>query len=135
MECVLCQYRLMNCHSNRDAPHRFCGGAFSFSGGGGPRWRRCVGPRRGSCGRGGRGVGDGGGDVGGLAESGGPSVEEHVEGAERNGGPGCGGLVGSQVFAVERAVDGVGDDLELLELGEGFGAGDDVVFGGVRLRL
>ncbi len=54
---------------------------------------------------------------------------------EGNGGmESAAGLVGGEVFVAERAVDGVGDDLELLELGEGFGAGDDVVFGGVGLR-
>ena len=81
-------------------------------------------------------VGDGGGDVGGLAEGGGPGVEEHVErGGEGMGGEDVAGLVGGEIFVAERAVDCVGDDLELLELGEGFGAGDDVVFGGVGLRV
>ena len=78
-------------------------------------------------------VGDGGGDVGGLAEGGGPSVEEHVGDGERKWKD-LAGFVGGQVLVAKRAVDRGGDDLELLELGEGFGAGDDVVGGGLRLR-
>ena len=80
-------------------------------------------------------IGDGGGDVGGLAEGGGPGVEEHVESGWRECGEDGAGLVGGEIFVTERAVDYVGDDLELLELGEGFGAGDDVALGGVGLRM
>jgi hypothetical protein len=81
-------------------------------------------------------IGDGGRDVCRLAEGGRPGVEEHVEDWERE----CrdedfAGFFGGEVFVAKRAMDCVGDELELLELGEGFGAGDDVVLGGVGLRL
>lgn len=79
-------------------------------------------------------VGDSGGDVGGLADGGGPGVREHVDNGQGERKD-LARFVGSQIFVLEWAIDRLGDDLELLQLGEGFGAGDDVVCSGVGLRL
>ena len=81
-------------------------------------------------------VGDGGGDVGGLRKGGGPGVEEHVDDWERKWrDESFTRFVGGQVFVAKRTMDGVGNDFELLELSERFGASDDVVLGGVGLGL
>jgi len=77
---------------------------------------------------------DAGGDVSRLAESGGPGVEEHGDGGARNSREGVAfGFGAGHFLKAERATEDFAEDLDLLRLGEGIRASENVVFSRVMV--